>query len=345
MITQCLNDIFEREHTMSLDRLKTSASATPASSSANCRGSHPFVEAYVMLMAFEGNAFPIDEEMLDYLARRKSSTRRRRSTMPRNSWSTTSRARTSTISIVLLRRAVTDGAAEKGQGHDRPPPRQHRSASAFPAEACSSPPSSCSAGPAIASPSPNAASSRASMTTSSRPSSSAPGNQPLCRRQHRRLRPDRPRLDRRERQRERSWSKSASWPIPGPAPIPFAGCWPFPRRATSASPEDLDGKIIATELVNTTRRYFAAKGVNVTVEFSWGTTEIKARLLDAHRRADRNRLVAPGQQSADRRHAAHQHHALRRQQNRLGHPLEAREDGEHRHAPRRRDRSQAPRSG
>ena len=32
--------------------------------------------------------------------------------------------------------------------------------------------------------------------------------------------------------------------------------------------------------MNTTRRYFAAKGVKVTVEFSWGTTEIKARLLD-----------------------------------------------------------------
>ena len=45
--------------------------------------------------------------------------------------------------------------------------------------------------------------------------------------------------------------------------------------------EDLEGKIIATELVNTTRRWFAAKNINVTVEFSWGTTEIKARLLDA----------------------------------------------------------------
>jgi len=32
--------------------------------------------------------------------------------------------------------------------------------------------------------------------------------------------------------------------------------------------------------VNTTRRYFAARGVKVTVEFSWGTTEIKARILD-----------------------------------------------------------------
>src|SRR5205814_9237657 len=47
------------------------------------------------------------------------------------------------------------------------------------------------------------------------------------------------------------------------------------------SPQDLSGAIIATELVNTTRRYFEGKGVKVTVEFSWGTTEIKARLLDA----------------------------------------------------------------
>ncbi len=34
-------------------------------------------------------------------------------------------------------------------------------------------------------------------------------------------------------------------------------------------------------MANTTRRWFAARNVNVTVEFSWGTTEIKARLLDA----------------------------------------------------------------
>lgn len=53
-----------------------------------------------------------------------------------------------------------------------------------------------------------------------------------------------------------------------------------PDESAAKKPEDLDGKIIATELVNTTRRYFSAKKVNVTVEFSWGTTEIKARLLD-----------------------------------------------------------------
>ncbi len=53
-----------------------------------------------------------------------------------------------------------------------------------------------------------------------------------------------------------------------------------PEESPVRKPQDLDGKIIATELVNTARRYFADKGVKVTVEFSWGTTEIKARLLD-----------------------------------------------------------------
>lgn len=53
-----------------------------------------------------------------------------------------------------------------------------------------------------------------------------------------------------------------------------------PEESPVRKPEDLAGSIIATELVNVTRKYFAAKGVNVTVEFSWGTTEIKARILD-----------------------------------------------------------------
>src|SRR5207253_9027998 len=53
-----------------------------------------------------------------------------------------------------------------------------------------------------------------------------------------------------------------------------------PEESTIRTPEDLAGGIIATELVNVTRKYFEARGVKVTVEFSWGTTEIKARLLD-----------------------------------------------------------------
>jgi ATP phosphoribosyltransferase len=38
---------------------------------------------------------------------------------------------------------------------------------------------------------------------------------------------------------------------------------------------DLKGKKIATELVNFTRRYFAQRGIDVKVTFSWGTTEAK----------------------------------------------------------------------
>jgi len=43
--------------------------------------------------------------------------------------------------------------------------------------------------------------------------------------------------------------------------------------------EDLAGKIIATELVNATKNYFAAKSVQVKVEFSWGATEVKPPML------------------------------------------------------------------
>ena len=39
--------------------------------------------------------------------------------------------------------------------------------------------------------------------------------------------------------------------------------------------EDLEGKRVATELVNFTTRYFQEKGVNVKVHFSWGATEAK----------------------------------------------------------------------
>ncbi len=38
---------------------------------------------------------------------------------------------------------------------------------------------------------------------------------------------------------------------------------------------DLQGKKIATELVNFTKKYFARRKIDVKVEFSWGTTEAK----------------------------------------------------------------------
>src|SRR6476646_5969948 len=42
---------------------------------------------------------------------------------------------------------------------------------------------------------------------------------------------------------------------------------------------DLAGKIIATELVSVTKNYFASRGVDVRVEFSWGATEVKPPML------------------------------------------------------------------
>lgn len=56
-----------------------------------------------------------------------------------------------------------------------------------------------------------------------------------------------------------------------------------PHDSPIRKPEDLQGKKIATELVQYTRRYFAERNVKVDVEFSWGATEAKAAegLVDA----------------------------------------------------------------
>ena len=48
------------------------------------------------------------------------------------------------------------------------------------------------------------------------------------------------------------------------------------------SAKDLQGKRVATEAVNLTRRYLERNGVTATVEFSWGATEVKPpELADA----------------------------------------------------------------
>ena len=52
-----------------------------------------------------------------------------------------------------------------------------------------------------------------------------------------------------------------------------------PENSGFEKAEDLEGKIIATELVEVSKRYFANKGVNVKVEFSWGATEVKPPML------------------------------------------------------------------
>lgn len=54
-----------------------------------------------------------------------------------------------------------------------------------------------------------------------------------------------------------------------------------PEASPVQKAEDLQGKLIATELVNTTRKYLASKGIEAKVEFSWGATEAKANLVDA----------------------------------------------------------------
>ncbi len=54
-----------------------------------------------------------------------------------------------------------------------------------------------------------------------------------------------------------------------------------PDESKVTKPADLQGATIATELANVTRKYFADKNIDVNVEFSWGVTEVKARLVDA----------------------------------------------------------------
>ena len=55
-----------------------------------------------------------------------------------------------------------------------------------------------------------------------------------------------------------------------------------PESSSVQKPEDLAGKRVATELMNTTKRYFAEKGIAAEVEFSWGATEVKVPdLVDA----------------------------------------------------------------
>jgi len=55
-----------------------------------------------------------------------------------------------------------------------------------------------------------------------------------------------------------------------------------PESSPIQSVKDLEGKRIATEVVNLTRQYLARNGVRAEVEFSWGATEVKAPdLVDA----------------------------------------------------------------
>ncbi len=59
------------------------------------------------------------------------------------------------------------------------------------------------------------------------------------------------------------------------SPTPVRWVLAVPESSSIASIKDLEGKRIATELVNVTKKFFKKKGINVDVLFSWGATEVK----------------------------------------------------------------------
>ena len=81
-----------------------------------------------------------------------------------------------------------------------------------------------------------------------------------------------------------------------------------PEDSAIREPKDLEGKVIATEVVGITEKYLASHGVKARVEFSWGATEVKVpQLADAivevtetgaSLRANRLRILATVLESA-----------------------------------------------
>jgi ATP phosphoribosyltransferase len=64
--------------------------------------------------------------------------------------------------------------------------------------------------------------------------------------------------------------------------LPVRWVLAVPNDSPVQSVKDLQGKRIATEVVNLTRRWLAGHGVEAHVEFSWGATEVKPpKLADA----------------------------------------------------------------
>ena len=63
-------------------------------------------------------------------------------------------------------------------------------------------------------------------------------------------------------------------------PVRWVLC--VPQNSEVQTVKDLQGKRIATEAVGLTKGYLAKHGVEATVEFSWGATEVKPpKLADA----------------------------------------------------------------
>ncbi|MDB5294471.1 MAG: hypothetical protein JWO31_454, partial [Phycisphaerales bacterium] len=67
MVTACLNAIFEKEHTLSLERLKALPKRDARQFLKELPDVPPFVEAYTMLFGLDGHAVPVDETSLAYL--------------------------------------------------------------------------------------------------------------------------------------------------------------------------------------------------------------------------------------------------------------------------------------
>src|SRR3954451_7179350 len=67
MITLSLNAIFEKEHTLNLKRLDEISKRDSRQFLRDLPDVHPFVEAYVMLYAFDGHTIPVDDQTLEYL--------------------------------------------------------------------------------------------------------------------------------------------------------------------------------------------------------------------------------------------------------------------------------------
>lgn len=86
------------------------------------------------------------------------------------------------------------------------------------------------------------------------------------------------------------------------AELPYSKSTAQPARWIIAVPEespvrtvqDLQGRRIATELVNVTRKYLEARGVQAEVEFSWGSTEAKVRTAGARTGGDGGGAYEPG---------------------------------------------------
>ena len=110
-----------------------------------------------------------------------------------------------------------------------------------------------------------------------------------------------------------------------------------PEASPFQSVKDLEGKIIATELVATTRRYLAKNGVTGEGGVQLGRDRSEAAGAGRRdRRSDGDRIVAARQQAAHRRDGARIEHAADRQCRFLERRREAPQAGRHSHAAGRR---------